>query len=578
MARVAATIGSLSVVATPMPLYRRSWCLWELLCACRADLSVDVRVHFGWRNDKILSVNSLYRSFEGVARAQSSSPLDQEDIYKAFLEVYGSAAEADKAILDLIETKFADPLFELQEPNRAMEFSSLPYAWGERDAASGGVPFFLPDLLNARLYAEKFNVRDLMRQHNVLPKGENHSANYDSRQVDESHSSAAVSAANVELRAQGESGQVEARTLDVKIVTNGVRGKRPTANVTKIRMNCTRCGTSLDITSRPLYIQSSDANSLWRRFLQGTRANTCECGLVFSGGPAMFQAETWTAFTLEPPSGVVLPAIRYAALVSGLLEDRGGKYPLLVFEREEDISVSLRASGDSQFAAMPYTTLMFGDYAEVRSSLNEAACAAAGSGHIDLAYSILRSACLTSLELFVVFETEMAEFAELWDRSGLQTPLSNHPLMVDFAAVKQASEKCGIPDLRFGATYFCVPEVQENVNGSHSLETEGMMMAFGGDGELRTAGRIGRIWLPRSMVPPPEVSTLLKRKLDVTMLAARDYVENSTFEVNNELAEAFEVVRIRLSAYRQKTLPKDWGQLENVYQSFGFVGLDGAIG
>jgi hypothetical protein len=126
MQRVIAAIGSISVVATPTPIYRRCWCLWELLCAQRAGVPVHLLVRGGYRNDKILSVNALYRSFQGVGRAEATKPEDREILRAGIVAHFGSVARADVAIEALIREKFSGDWCELQDPPQELPLGVTP--------------------------------------------------------------------------------------------------------------------------------------------------------------------------------------------------------------------------------------------------------------------------------------------------------------------------------------------------------------------------------------------------------------------------------------------------------------------
>jgi hypothetical protein len=112
--------------ATPTPIYSRSWCLWEFLSSQRAGTKLNLRVHPGYRNDKILSMNTLYRSFKGIGRVRSSSDSDQKEIYDGFVSFFGSEERADAEIEKLIEGKFASSWHELQSKAESIKFSPSP--------------------------------------------------------------------------------------------------------------------------------------------------------------------------------------------------------------------------------------------------------------------------------------------------------------------------------------------------------------------------------------------------------------------------------------------------------------------
>jgi hypothetical protein len=63
MEKVVGEIGKVVFAGTPVPTLGRIWCLWELLCANRTGTDFDIAIRPGFRNDKILTVNTFYRSF-----------------------------------------------------------------------------------------------------------------------------------------------------------------------------------------------------------------------------------------------------------------------------------------------------------------------------------------------------------------------------------------------------------------------------------------------------------------------------------------------------------------------------------
>ena len=68
MEAVIGEIGKVVSTGTPVPMLGRIWCLWELLCANRTGTEFDIAVRPGYRNDKILAVNTFYRLLWGSRR------------------------------------------------------------------------------------------------------------------------------------------------------------------------------------------------------------------------------------------------------------------------------------------------------------------------------------------------------------------------------------------------------------------------------------------------------------------------------------------------------------------------------
>ena len=60
--------------------------IWELYCADAIGLAPTFCVCAGFRNDKIHSVNALYRSFTGVEHAHSTAMDAEEEIRSAFFD------------------------------------------------------------------------------------------------------------------------------------------------------------------------------------------------------------------------------------------------------------------------------------------------------------------------------------------------------------------------------------------------------------------------------------------------------------------------------------------------------------
>jgi formylglycine-generating enzyme required for sulfatase activity len=161
MLRLIEAIGKLSVCATPTPIYTRSWCLWELLSSQRTGAKVDLCVHPGYRNDKILAVNTLYRSFKGVGRAKSSAHHDQKWIYDGVVAFFGSEERANAEIEALIEDRFGSGWHELQSKAESIKFSPSPWIAGDAGVKPRAFePYFEPGLLDATLFGRGMTVRE----------------------------------------------------------------------------------------------------------------------------------------------------------------------------------------------------------------------------------------------------------------------------------------------------------------------------------------------------------------------------------------------------------------------------------
>jgi ankyrin repeat protein len=187
--------GRLVVSSTPIPIYCRSWCLWELFCAMKVGVPVELAVCRGYRNDKILSVNALYRSFTGINAARSSNATDQQAIYQAFLDQYGTEEQANAAIEKLIRDQFSHRWYELQTGSADLTFSPTPWvADTEGTTRERTQPFFLPGLLDSEDFHSGRTIRQVFADAGV------YLAQKDQLAVELGKAEQALQAANVDYR------------------------------------------------------------------------------------------------------------------------------------------------------------------------------------------------------------------------------------------------------------------------------------------------------------------------------------------------------------------------------------------
>jgi hypothetical protein len=112
MERVIGTIGKIAFPITPIPLFDRIWCLWELLCAARVDADIQFCAAPGFRTDKRIMVNDFIRAFTSVKDAKASVSEDREIILREVAAHFGSFDQADDYIRILLEKGLSDPWFE----------------------------------------------------------------------------------------------------------------------------------------------------------------------------------------------------------------------------------------------------------------------------------------------------------------------------------------------------------------------------------------------------------------------------------------------------------------------------------
>jgi len=119
MERVIDNIGKIAFPITPVPLFDRIWCLWELLCAAKVEAKLQFCAAPGFRTDKRIMVNDFIRAFTSVQNARATVSADREVILNAIEKHFGSFDKADSFIRDLLDRGLSDPWFEKyrQEPD-----------------------------------------------------------------------------------------------------------------------------------------------------------------------------------------------------------------------------------------------------------------------------------------------------------------------------------------------------------------------------------------------------------------------------------------------------------------------------
>jgi hypothetical protein len=168
MLGVIESIQKLVVAVTPTPLYSRSWCLWELYCADTIGLAPELRVCEGFRNDKIQSVNALYRSFSGVENARSSNAQSEAAILKHFIDRHGSAEKADAAVEAMLRRQLGGRWHELQPREGPLKFSADPWIADPQGSTLRAYDaYWEPGLMDSVVCGEKETVRELFARSGV---------------------------------------------------------------------------------------------------------------------------------------------------------------------------------------------------------------------------------------------------------------------------------------------------------------------------------------------------------------------------------------------------------------------------
>ena len=180
MESVVGEIGKVIFAASPLPTLGRIWCLWELLCANRTGTDFDVAVRPGYRNDKILAVNTLYRSFVGVEKAVATKPEDQKIISDEVVEQFGSAAAANEHLDRVLRERFSGSWYELRERDQHLGFR--PWSWlseqmqggeelAQRPVRESG-PYYDMGIRDSVIYGSQQNTFDLLIESGLLVSAE----------------------------------------------------------------------------------------------------------------------------------------------------------------------------------------------------------------------------------------------------------------------------------------------------------------------------------------------------------------------------------------------------------------------
>jgi ankyrin repeat protein len=127
MEAVIGEIGRVLFATTPLPTLGRIWCLWELLCASRTGTDFDIAIGRGSRNDKILAVNTFYRSFVGVEKAGATKKEDLEVIFDEVVSQFGSTEAANEHLDRILRERLSGSWPELRERDQHLGFR--PWHW-----------------------------------------------------------------------------------------------------------------------------------------------------------------------------------------------------------------------------------------------------------------------------------------------------------------------------------------------------------------------------------------------------------------------------------------------------------------
>jgi ankyrin repeat protein len=180
MEAVVGEIGKVVFAGTPVPTLARIWCLWELLCANRTGTDFDIAIRPGYRNDKILAVNTLYRSFVGVEKAVATERQDLEVISREVLSQFGSAEAANEHLERVLRERLSGSWYELRERDQHLGFRPWPWLYEQMDGGQEmanrpvreGDPYYGPDVRASVVYGSDQPVFDLLIESGVVASAE----------------------------------------------------------------------------------------------------------------------------------------------------------------------------------------------------------------------------------------------------------------------------------------------------------------------------------------------------------------------------------------------------------------------
>jgi hypothetical protein len=96
MERVIADSDRLLLPMSEPPWYKRSWCIWEVLCALRANKEVKL-VEYARKERDMFQIREFYMgNFESIAKSEASVAEDKALMLQNATTMFGSVAAADE--------------------------------------------------------------------------------------------------------------------------------------------------------------------------------------------------------------------------------------------------------------------------------------------------------------------------------------------------------------------------------------------------------------------------------------------------------------------------------------------------
>lgn len=104
MNAIISSIGETAFVLTTAPFFSRSWCLWEMVCAHRSNVPIYVydqidRIKYKYYTSE---QSEMPPDFSSITELTATKRADQMEIYELFISTFGSVANADAYIRNIL--------------------------------------------------------------------------------------------------------------------------------------------------------------------------------------------------------------------------------------------------------------------------------------------------------------------------------------------------------------------------------------------------------------------------------------------------------------------------------------------
>jgi len=104
MNSIISEIGDIALVLTTEPFFTRSWCLWELVCAHRSNVPINVydqidRIKYKYWSSE---VSELPPDFNSITALTATKRADKEQIFDLLISTFGTVDSANSYIQNIL--------------------------------------------------------------------------------------------------------------------------------------------------------------------------------------------------------------------------------------------------------------------------------------------------------------------------------------------------------------------------------------------------------------------------------------------------------------------------------------------